>query len=41
VEEQSLARPRTGEPMEVIEVHPGAPLPQVSSGSPSGEVDAG
>lgn len=37
VEEQSLARPRTGEPMEVIEVHPGAPLPQVSQGVPPGK----
>jgi hypothetical protein len=31
-EEESLARPRTGEPMEVIPVRPGAPLPQVSAG---------
>lgn len=37
VEEQSLARPRTGEPMEVIEVHPGAPLPQISQGVPPGK----
>lgn len=37
IEEQSLARPRTGEPMEIIEVHPGAPLPQVSAGIPPGK----
>lgn len=37
VEEQSLARPRTGEPMEVIEVHPGAPLPQVNAGVAPGK----
>ena len=35
-EEQSLSRPKTGEPMEVIEVRPGSPLPQVSQGVPPG-----
>ncbi len=31
-EEQSLARPKTGEPMEIIEVRPGAPLPKTEQG---------
>lgn len=31
-EEQSMARPKTGEPMEIIEVRPGAPLPKVEMG---------
>lgn len=32
IEEQSLARPQTGEPLEVVEVRPGSPLPKVESG---------
>lgn len=32
MEENSLARPRTGEPMEIIEIHPGAPLPRTEAG---------
>lgn len=36
IEEQSLARPKTGEPMEVIEVRPGSPLPHIDSGVPPG-----
>jgi len=36
IEEQSLARPRTGEPMEYVEVRPGSPLPNVSAGVPPG-----
>jgi hypothetical protein len=36
IEEQSLARPKTGEPMEIIEVRPGSPLPHVDSGVPPG-----
>lgn len=29
MEENSMARPKTGEPMEIIEIRPGAPLPKV------------
>lgn len=36
-EEQSLARPRTGEPGEYVEIRPGAPLPQVWSGFQPGQ----
>lgn len=36
VEEQSLSRPKTGEPMEMIEVRPGSPLPHVDAGVPPG-----
>ncbi len=36
IEEQSLARPKTGDPMEVVEVRPGAPLPKVEQGVPPG-----
>jgi len=32
IEEQSIARPKTGEPMEIIEVRPGSPLPQTVAG---------
>jgi len=32
IEEQSLARPRTGEPMELIEVRAGSPLPKTDAG---------
>lgn len=32
IEEQSLARRKTGAPMEYVEVRPGAPLPQVNQG---------
>lgn len=36
IEEQSLARPKTGEPMEIIEVRPGSPLPHIVPGTPPG-----
>lgn len=36
-EENSLARPHTGEPMEIIELRPGSPLPKVEQGVPPGE----
>lgn len=36
MEENSLARPKTGEPNEIIEVRPGAPLPKVEQGTPPG-----
>lgn len=36
IEEQSLSRPKTGEPMEIVEVRPGSPLPQVVAGVPPG-----
>ena len=36
IEENSLARPRTGEPNEIIEVRPGAPLPNTVQGTPPG-----
>jgi hypothetical protein len=32
IEEQSLARRKTGEPFEMVEVRPGAPLPQTHAG---------
>lgn len=35
-EEQSVTKPRTGEPMEVVEVRPGAPLPKADPGIPLG-----
>jgi hypothetical protein len=36
-EEHSVARPKTGEPMEIIEVRPGSPLPQTNAGVPPGQ----
>lgn len=36
IEEQSMSRPKTGEPMEILEVRPGAPLPKVDQGVPVG-----
>jgi len=36
VEENSLSRPKSGEPMEEIEIRPGAPLPKVEQGVPPG-----
>lgn len=36
IEEQSLSRPKSGEPMEIIEVRPGSPLPKVEQGVPIG-----
>lgn len=32
MEENSLARPKTGEPMEIIEIRPGSPLPKMEQG---------
>ena len=32
MEENSLARPKTGEPMEIIELRPGSPLPKTEQG---------
>jgi hypothetical protein len=37
IEEQSLARPQTGEPMEYVEVRPGSPLPQTETGVAPGQ----
>jgi len=37
VEQGSLAHPRTGEPMEEIEVRPGSPLPQIHPGVAPGQ----
>jgi hypothetical protein len=36
IEESSLARPKTGEPMEYVEVRSGAPLPKTEAGVPPG-----
>lgn len=37
MEENSLARPHTGEPMEIIEIRPGAPLPKAEQGIEPGQ----
>jgi hypothetical protein len=37
IEENSLARPRTGAPMEIVEVRPGSPLPKVEQGIEPGK----
>lgn len=36
MEENSMARPKTGEPMEIIEIRPGAPLPKQEQGMQPG-----